>query len=118
MIGRKLLELQNGEIVGVAENNSPSLRAEELKNILVQSLKRAGHVVLVETIRLYVRVSNFLKQVYQEVKIKIESMRSKNGTGEATEKQENKFLKMVSEYKHKIRTIKHKIKKEEEEKNL
>lgn len=118
MIGRKLLELQSGQIT-YEENVEAFLKAqylEELKQGAVKTIKKQGYNTLVTTIRLYFRSINLLKNKYQEIKNKIDNLRSRN-LNEEEKKEVSKFLKMISEYKQKIRAIKHKI-KEEEENNL
>jgi len=117
MIGRKLVILQNGQAFHREEILFKAPFFEEWKHLTIKNIRKHGYIGLVATIRFYVRSSDFLKNKYQETKIKIKNMRSKNQNGNFGEKREvNKFLKMISEYKHKIREIKHKIK--EEEKNL
>ena len=117
MIGRKLGLLRRGE--GIEQNlamiEMPFLK--EVKSITFKNIKRYGYIILVGAIRLYVRSENFLKLKLEELKAKAKEIRQKNGNGgETNEVQEaSKFLKMVSDYKHKIRKIKHRI--HEEEKN-
>lgn len=115
MIGRKLAMLQNGQMLYRKEALFKTSFLEEWKHLTVKNIKKHGYIGLVATIRFYVKSSNFLKNKYQETKIKIKNIRGKKLSGDSEEeKKENKFLKMISEYKHKIREIKHKIKKEEE----
>ena len=115
MIGRKLVMLQNGQVQNKEETILKAPYLEEWKHLTIKNIKKHGYIGLVATIRFYIRSSNFLKNKYQEVKIKIKNIRSKNSNGNSPEKREvSKFLKMISEYKHKIRKIKHKIKEEEE----
>jgi hypothetical protein len=115
MVGRKLVMLQNGQIApgnfreGVA-HRAPVL--EEWKKTGIKKIKIAGHKSLVETIRFYLRSTNLIKNKYENVKTGIKSMRRKNHRG--AEKQEiSKFLKVISEYKQKIRKIKQKVREEE-----
>lgn len=116
MFGRKLLMLQNGEILQTQEPVLPASLLEEWKRSAVQNLKRFGYALLVTTIRLSVRFSNLLKNKYQEIKTKIRNTLDKNPNSASPEKQEiSRFLKMVSEYKQKVREIKHRV---EEEENL
>lgn len=115
MIGRKLLILQDGGMTykDSAEAFLKVQYLEELKHAALKNLKKHSYVVLVTTIRSYVRSTNFLKNKYQEVKVKVQN--TKNKGNETEDKREvSKFLKMISEYKHRIRAIKHKIKEEEE----
>lgn len=115
MIGRKLIILQNGQFFHHREETFyKKEHLEEWKNSIVQNIKSYSYKGLVGTIRLYVRLINFLNKKYQETKIKLKERRerklSENGNGKV---EPNKFLKIISEYKHKIRKIKHQIKEEE-----
>jgi len=119
MISRKLLMLQNGQIT-YQDKTEAFLRTqylEELKHSTIKTIKKHSYLGLVIIIRLYFRSINFLKSKYQEIKIKAKEKLSKNKSrlnSDLPKKQEeNKFLKMISEYKQKIRAIKHKIKEEE-----
>ncbi len=114
MIGRKLVMLQNGQIhiASFDETSSKTPYLEGLKHVTVKKLKVAGHKSLVETIRFYMKSSHLLKNKYQDVKMKVKSI-SKKDTQEAEKKEISKFLKVMSEYKRKIRKIKEKVKKEE-----
>jgi len=116
MIERKLLMLQNGHVLQKNEflEKTPDY-LEKLKNLTAKNIKRHGYIGLVATIRIYVRSTNFLKNKYQETKIKIKNIHARKTNIDSEEKREvSKFLKMISEYKHKIREIKHRIKEEEE----
>ncbi|MFA6353756.1 MAG: hypothetical protein WCW93_02380 [Candidatus Paceibacterota bacterium] len=118
MIGNKLLMLQNGQIK-YEENTETFLKAqhlEELKHSVIKTIKKHSYAGLVTTIRLYFRGIFFIKNKYQKIKIKIKDIYRKNPIKDFENKQEiSKFLKIISEYKQKIRAIKHKI---EEEENL
>src|ERR1035437_9542648 len=111
MIGRKLVLLQNG-VVFQKETilKTPSL--EEWKHLTITSVKKHGYTGLVATIRFYIRSTNFLKNKYQEIKTKVKNINGKK-LREEEKREVSGFLKMISEYKQKIREIKHKIKKEE-----
>ena len=112
MIGRRLVLLRAGHTM-IAEGivfEIPHLK--KIKHITVTNFKKYGHKSVVETLRFYIRGTNLLKNKYQEIKIKI------NTFGQAThkngEKKEiSKFLKVIGDYKHKIRKIKEKIHEEE-----
>ena len=118
MIGRKLLMLQNGQ-ASYRDNAETFLKAqyfEELKHSAIKTIKKHRYTGLVTIVRIYVKSSNFIKDKYEQVKIKIKNIYHKKigRETEIKEKQEvPKFLKIVSEYKNKIREIKHKIKEEE-----
>ena len=106
--------LRNGQTSSEEEILQKTPFWEEWKQLTVKNVKKHGYTGLVATIRFYVRSSNFLKNKYQETRIKIKNIRAKNTNSGTTEKKEvNKFLKMISEYKNKIKKIKHRIKEEE-----
>lgn len=113
MIGRKLAVLKNKEIPSHHEEvlfELPYLK--EAKHLTITGIRKSGYALLVTTVRFYVRSTNFLKDKYTEIKSKIKSMSTaRHINGE--KKEISKFLKIIGDYKHKIREIKHKIKKEE-----
>lgn len=109
MIGKKLMMVQNGEIVidkGVVFE-IPFIK--EVKDLTSRSTHTIINTILVVTIRLYVKITNFFKNKYREMIV-----RKTEGQIDGEKKEISKFLKIISEYKHKIRRIKHKIKEEEE----
>lgn len=114
MIGKKLLMLQNGQILQREEDLFKIQHLEEFKRLTIKNVKKHGYPILVTTIRYYVRSSNLLRNKYQEVKNKIKNIHIKKQKDGSLEKREaSNFLKMVSEYKNKIRKIKQKVKEEE-----
>jgi hypothetical protein len=120
MIGRKLLMLQNGQ-ASYRANAETFLKAqyfEELKHSAIKTIKKHRYTGLVTIVRIYVRSSNFITNKYEQIKIKIKDIYNKkiHNKIEGEKKQEQKvpkFLKIISEYKQKIREIRHKIKEEE-----
>ncbi|MEK7471249.1 MAG: hypothetical protein AAB623_01200 [Patescibacteria group bacterium] len=118
MIWRKLLMLQNGQILNKEETLLETAYLEELKHLTIKNIKRHGYTGLVTIIRLYIKSSNFIKNKNKQIKIKIKDKLSKHSSrlnGDLPKSQEiPKFLKIISEYKQKIREIKHKIREEEE----
>jgi hypothetical protein len=87
---------------------------EEWKYSVVNKAKRWNYVFLVIVIRIYFRIVNLIKLGYQKFIAKIKSMNSTDTEAPNKEKKEvSRFLKMVLEYKSKIRKIKRKIKEEE-----
>ena len=115
MIGRKLVLLKNGSMIVSEEIPMEIPYVKELRHITIKNIKKYGHMSVVTTLRMYIRSSHILKKNYQnikeQVKERIAKSRINNTSGEKREV--NKFLKMVGDYKHKIREIKHKIKEEE-----
>ncbi|MFA6076864.1 MAG: hypothetical protein WC735_02200 [Candidatus Paceibacterota bacterium] len=112
MIGRRLAVLKHEQDLNHEEILFELPYLKEIKHITIQNTKRHGYALLVMIIRSYVRSADFLKNKYQEVKIKIRNMSIENNTN-GEKKEISKFLKVVGDYKHKIRELKHKIKKEE-----
>ena len=121
MIGRKIFILEGQDHRHVKLNGLefeiPHL--EEITKDSIKGLQKYGYSALVVTLKMYVKSSNILKQQYEGIKNKIKTARTKNMSAEevqAAETKVSKFLEMISDYKHKIRKIKHQI--TEEEKNL
>lgn len=112
MIGRKLFLLQNGQISGIEGAPFEVPHLEKVKHFTIKNIKKYEHILLVEMLRFYIKFSNLLKKKYQDMKIKVKNIIIKNER--STEKKEiSKFLKVIGDYKNKIREIKHRIKKEE-----
>lgn len=88
----------------------------EIRHVTVKNIKKYGHISLVATLRFYIRLNNFLKNKYGEIKIKIKNKLKKSKgleDGPSEKKEVSGFLKMISDYKRKIREIKHRIHEEE-----
>jgi len=115
MIGRKLAVIADGQIVEKDYDHPFVPHLRKVKHLTFTNIKKYGHLSLVEILRFHFRSSNVLKNKYEEVKTKIKNVNKKNqANGKAGEKVEvSKFLKMMSDYKQKIREIRHKIKEEE-----
>lgn len=112
MIGRKLVALKHEEIPNHEEVLFEVPYLKEVKHITIAGIRKSGYALLVSTVRLYVRLTNFLKEKYQDLKTKIRNIIMENHIN-GEKKEISKFLKIIGEYKNKIREIKHKIKKEE-----
>jgi hypothetical protein len=112
MIGRKLMVLQEGVVVHHNENLLKD-SYEEWKRSVAKNFKKYSYLGLVATIRFYIHSLNFAKKQYEVVKIKAKDMIAKKSKNNDKKIEPNKFLKMISEYKHKIRKIRHQIKEEE-----
>lgn len=114
MVGRKLALVRNGETLINEEIMFNASFLKKWRRYAIQNIKKYGRVALIEALRFYIRSNNFLKNKYQDIKFKtrnIVNKYSRNTVGEKTEA--SKFLKMISEYKYKIREIKHRIHEEE-----
>ena len=115
MIGRKLVLVQNGQIPHKEGVFFEVRHLEKVRQATIRGAKKYGHQSIVTTLRLYIRSMNLLKNKYGELKIKMENW-NKQSHINGEKKEISKFLKIIGDYKHKIKEIKHKI--HEEEKNL
>ena len=117
MISRKLILIKNGGIPYHEEAFLKTPYMEEWKYLTIEKMKKHGYSILVGTIRVYVRGVSFIKNKYQEGKEKVLRTFAKSegalANSAAHKEKVNGFLKMISEYKRKIRILKHKIKEEE-----
>lgn len=112
MVGRKLAIIEHEQILNHKEVLFELPYLKEVKQVTIDNIKKHGHASLVTTVRFYLRSTNFLKNKYAEIKIKIKDRHQRNRIN-GEKKEISKFLKIIGDYKHKIREIKHKIKKEE-----
>ncbi len=112
MIWRKLHLLQNGQILINPEIPLEMPHLKSIKYFTVENIKKYEHALLETIVRSYIKSANFLKNKYEEIKLRIKDRINKNHINK-DRKEISKFLKIVMDYKHKIREIKHKIKKEE-----
>ena len=113
MVGRKLVLLKNGNITTTEENETEFLNLKELKQVTFQNIRKYEHIVLVTVLRFYIRSLNFLKVAYEKIETKIKNIRRKRQKDSSEKVEVSKFLKVVSEYKQRIREIKHRIHEEE-----
>lgn len=108
MIGRKLMLFQNGQITSGESLSVSDL--QEIKYAFIKNFKRYEYALLSILIKSYLLSLNALKNNYQKIKGKI----NKNeNNAEIIIKEKSKFLKMIGDYKQKIRKIKHRIIEEE-----
>ena len=113
MIGRKLAVVGHDEISKHQELPFELPYLKKIKHITLKGVKKHGYTLVVTSMRIYMKGVSNLKDKYAKVKNRIIH---KNKTGEMSEdkKEVSKFLKIIGEYKQKIRDIKHRIKKEED----
>jgi hypothetical protein len=115
IIERKLILVgQNRELNNLDIQNTLSEIPiiKELKVLTIRKLKKYVHIGLIIGVRIYVKTNNLISNTYQDLKTKIkEKLLNKHINGE--KKEISKFLKIISDYKHKIRVIKHRIHEEE-----
>ncbi|MBP6060689.1 MAG: hypothetical protein KA515_01640 [Candidatus Pacebacteria bacterium] len=115
MIWQKLAMVRNGLIV--IEENLPHPFVPDihkLRHITFKGFKGFLGIILVVTLRVYVKSLNFFKNIYRKLKIAILNFSQSNRNNDSLLKQEtNKFLRVIAEYKHKISRMKHSIIEEE-----
>lgn len=112
MIGRKLGKVDALGIPDGHEYEIPYIK--EVGPGAVRNAKKYGHAGVVMGVRMYVKSSKTLRNTYKKVKITVKNLHTPK-PGEK-EKEISKFLKGVSDYKRKVRAIKNKISREEENK--
>lgn len=110
MIGKKLVLIRNGNVIH--QETLPRLipDIQTLKYTARKTTKQGVYIATVIVIKLYVQSGNLAKNIYDKTKVKIQSLKKKD---HATEKKEaSKFLKMISDYKYKVKHIKRQIEEE------
>lgn len=110
MIGKKLIILQNIQALHNEEINFKTSHLEEWKDLSIKGLKKHSYNGLVSIIRAYIHSVNFLKKTYRNIK---DALIEKVNSNSSQKKEISKFLKVVSDYKYKIRKIKDRVKEEE-----
>ncbi|MDP1760318.1 MAG: hypothetical protein Q8L01_02615 [Candidatus Woesebacteria bacterium] len=119
MIGRKLLLLS--DIEGHHHHHISEIFVHDvfdfdnIKHSAIKNGKKMGHSLIWIILKIYIISLNSINKKRKEIIIKIKNRLSKyNNDNESVEKKEvSKYIKIISEYRQKIRHIKHKIKKEE-----
>jgi len=113
MIGRKLQPVRMG-VIPESEHAHPFVPdLERARHVAYVNFKKYEHLALVTIVTLSVRFSKMVTSGYRALLAKIQGMRKPKADG--AEAEENKFLGIITDYKHRIRHIKHKIKEEENE---
>ncbi|MFM7088440.1 MAG: hypothetical protein ACKOW9_02830 [Candidatus Paceibacterota bacterium] len=115
LIGRKVYTLRNTD-VHVPMDFDFSIDVpdfEEVGQHILKKSKRYSYILLVITIRAYVLGTHATKKQIQKVTQIIKKRLHKRHARPIQTPTENKFLKRVTEYKHRIRKIKEQIKTEE-----
>jgi len=119
MIGRKLLLLNN--IEGHSAHNatetflSEILDFNKIKKLAIEGFEKGVHTLIWVILKIYIVSLNFINKKRKEIIVKIKNRLNKNRHDNIVEekKEVSKYLKIISEYRQKIRHIKHKIKEEE-----
>ena len=116
MIGRKLSLVRSDQMVKVMHPHPFVPELQKVKKITSKGAKRLGYIMLFVTLRFFIKSSNSIKVksrlLIKELndRLKKASSKSADGTGK---KEVSKYLRTISDYRQKIRKMKHMIKKEE-----
>ena len=122
MLGRKLAMVRDGhadhldpEDLGEIRFSAPDL--DKIKHLTLKNTKKLGYVALFVAMRSFIKSSNFVKVKSKMLAKKIKN-KFKKETGEMIEeleekKEVSKYLRIISEYRQKIRKMKNAIKEEE-----
>jgi hypothetical protein len=119
MIGRKLSLVNDNLESSKAHTHEVFISGifdfDKLKSTTIKNSKKLGHLLVWFTLRTYILSSNFLNKKRKEIILKIQNKinRNRNNNIEEEEKEVSKYIKIISEYRQKIRKIKHKIREEE-----
>ena len=116
MLGRKLMFTNFEEIQHLSKFTIEPINLDEVKFIVIKKAKKYGYIILITTLRVSIKSSHLVKNSYGKVKAKVRNKINKHLSHKERihkEKEVSSFLKMVSDYKRKIRQIKHRIKEEE-----
>ena len=117
MIWRELVLMRNGQ-VAIAQHSHPFVpELQRIKHLTFKNSKKLGYTIIFLTLRFFIKSSNFIKNQSIILAKKINGIFKKlrkNAGSETVEKKEvSKYLRVISEYRQKIREMKHRIKEEE-----
>ncbi len=116
MLGRRVSLIRNGKIT-IEHDASPLVPpAHEVKYVIVQNLKKGILILTAIILRISIRSSIYAKTAGTYIAKKIhERFTRHSANNPEVKKGVSSFLKIVSEYKHKLKTLKKKIKEEEKQ---
>ncbi len=86
---------------------------DEIKYMTVKKIKEYGYVVLLSSIRMSMKSTHAVKKASKEVAEIVKNSLLKGSKESEDPKEVSKFLQLVTDYKHKIKKIKRKIREEE-----
>ncbi len=117
MIWRELMLVRNGQVATTYHIHPFVPDLQKIKYLASKGAKKLSYLTLFVMLKFFIKSSNLIKTksivFIKELKDKFKK-RNGNSSDDTTEKKEvSKYLRIISEYQHKIRKIKHRIKKEE-----
>jgi hypothetical protein len=115
MIWRELVLVRNGQVATVEHSHPFVPELQKIKHLTFKGAKKFSYAIVFVTLKFFIKSSNFIKINSRMLKEELKKKLSKNKSiDETIEKREvSKYLKIISEYREKIRKMKHRIKKEE-----
>jgi hypothetical protein len=119
MIGRKLAMLGNVNMDTEHHEDTMLISGvvdfDKIKNTTLEGLKKFEHDLIWVILRTYLVTKNILKRTRKELagKIKARLHRHHSENEIADRKEVSGYIKIISDYRQKIKHIKHKIKEEE-----
>lgn len=119
MIGHKLAPVRSGQVALTDDVHPFVPDLKKIRRFGYYRVRKYEHMLLVLVLRSYVRFSNFMKHEFEDVKETTmyfwnKKIAKKNINGTVDEP--SKFLEMITDYKNKVRHIKHRITEEESKK--
>ena len=118
MIGRKFILINNVKEHDIDHTETfltDILDFDKIKHLLIENLKKIEHIFIWITVRTYLISKNFINKKSNEIIVKIKNRLQKDRQENIVEekKEVSRYIKIISEYRQKIRKIKHKIREEE-----
>jgi hypothetical protein len=118
MIGRKLaLVRSGGEISSIYHVHPFVPELQKIKNATLKNTKKLGYIIIYITLRFFIKSSNLIKNtsilIVEKLKNKFKKNKGSDSMSNPEKKEVSGYLKVISEYRHKIRKMKHIIKEEE-----
>ena len=117
MIERKLVLVRNGQVARVQHPHPFVPELQKIKHLTFKNTKKFGYVVVFTTLKFFIKSSNFIKTksvlLIKEIKNKFKKNKEELPNESIVKREPSKYLSIISEYRQKIRKMKHKIKEEE-----
>ncbi len=117
MVSRKIFQLKNGEAEYATNADTMGFDLEKIRHFVWRGVRNLGYITLFLSLRLFMKTSNFLKvkgkMLLQKIEDRFMRDEEKLMGGIVKNKEVSKYLRMISDYREKIRRMKHIIKEEE-----
>ncbi|KKQ35614.1 MAG: hypothetical protein US50_C0010G0002 [Candidatus Nomurabacteria bacterium GW2011_GWB1_37_5] len=121
VILHKVQQIRLGQVIANEDDIPPTLRYLPKKSIKIiwigflNFLKKYGHIAILIALKYWIKLSYFLKRSIDNLKLKIRLLinKYKKPKDENADSAPSGFLKMITDYKKKLKKIKNKMKEEE-----